>query len=117
MKQVFGDKYIIPYLLDFSCRSNINFGQKLMIKPCRYCSTALRYYLRVRNYFSLTCHYKPLYNIKAYKNHRTLLITFLHKNFLLPRQLQFKHATPKTHTINLLNNIWNFDCLMAIQVH
>ena len=45
------------------------------------------------------------------------LLFYVCKNFVLPRQLKFKHAAPKKYTINLLINIQNFDRFVAVQVH
>jgi len=46
-----------------------------------------------------------------------LVLAFLYKNSILPKQLNLKHATPESHTVILTNDIWNFDRLVAIQVH
>ena len=84
------------------------FVQKSTIKASN--SAVLRYYSWVCYYFILSCQYKLL----LINNHSTLLLTFLCNNFVLPRQLWFKHAMPERHIISLLNNIQNFDRLMAI---
>ena len=53
----------------------------------------------------------------AYKQSQYIVTYFLCKHFVLPKQFQFKHAAPERYKINLLNNIRNFDCLVAIQAH
>ena len=87
------------------------FVQKSTIKASN--SAVLRYYSWVCYYFILSCQHKLL----LINNHSTLLLTFLCKNFVLPRQLWFKHAMPERHIVSLLNNIQNFDHLMAIRVY
>ena len=69
----------------------------------------MRYYLRVRYYFILTCHYGLLHNNIAYKQLQYIATYFSSKDFVLTRQLQFKHARLEGYTVSLLNNIWNFD--------
>ena len=75
---------------------------------------AVRHYSRMRYYFILTCHYEILHNIIAYKQLQYTATYFSSKDFVLTRQLQFKHARLERCTVSLLNNIRNFDRLLAI---
>ena len=95
------------YLLDLCRRSAIIFWPKINLQIVPH-SGIFRGCAILFNYFI---------SLYLLNNHSTLLLTFLRKNFVLPRQLQFKHAIPKWYIINLLNNIWNFDGLLAVQVY
>ena len=68
----------------------------------------MRYYSRVRYYFILTCHYGLLHKIITYKQLQYIATYFSSKDFVLTRQLQFKHAGLERHTVSLLYNIQNF---------
>ena len=41
-------------------------------------------------------------------------LVFYSKNFVISKQLKFKHGTPETYMISLRNNIQNFNCLLAV---
>ena len=85
----------------------------VLIKHFKY-SAALRYYSRVRYYFILTSYYGLLHNIIANKLSQYIATYFSSKNFVLVRQLQYEHAGLARHTVSLLNNIRNFDRLLAV---
>jgi len=51
-----------------------------MIKPLN--DATVRYYLRVRYYFILTCHYGLLHNIIAYKQLQYIATYFSSKDFV-----------------------------------
>ena len=63
--------------------------------------------------FILICHYRLLHNIIAYKQLQYIATYFSSKEFVLTRQWQFKHAGLKRYMVSLLNNIQNFDRLLA----
>ena len=62
----------------------------------------MRYYLRVL----LFCHYGLLHNIIAYKQLQYIATYFSSKDFILTRQLQFKHAVGLRgiYTVSLLTS-------------
>ena len=49
-----------------------------------------------------------------YKWLQYIAIYLSSKNFVLTRQLKFKHARLKRYTVSLLNNVQNFDHLVAV---